>query len=99
MLQHASLCREGGPMRRASTYVSASLAASCLALGASRAPAQDLDPRAYVWVPVNATILVAGLAVSHGPVVADAAPPIQELRASVHTPSRGLALAAPVFGA
>src|SRR5436190_15840631 len=90
MLQHA--------MRRASTYVSASLAASFLALGAHRAPAQDLDPRAYVWVPVNATILVAGLAVSHGAVVTDPASPIQDLRASVQTPSLGLARTFPVVG-
>jgi hypothetical protein len=85
-------------MRRTSTYVRASLAASCLALGAHRAPAQDLDPRAYVWVPVNATILVAGLAVSHGAVVTDPASPIQDLRASVQTPSLGLARTFPVFG-
>jgi Putative MetA-pathway of phenol degradation len=85
-------------MRRASTYVSASLAALCLALGATRGSAQDLDPRAYIWVPVNATILIAGFSVSHGAVVTDPASPIQDLRASVQTPSLGLARTFPVFG-
>lgn len=33
--------------------------------------AQDLEPRAYVWVPVRATFLVAGYGYSHGGVLTD----------------------------
>jgi len=79
-------------------YASVPLAALGLLLGATRGAAQDLDPRSYVWVPVNATILVAGFAFSHGAVVTDAASPIQDLQASVQMPSLGLARTFPVFG-
>jgi hypothetical protein len=70
----------------------------CLLLGTTRGSAQDLDPRGYVWVPVNATILVAGFSGSHGAVVTDAASPVQDLNATVETPSLGLAHTFALFG-
>jgi hypothetical protein len=69
----------------------------CLML-ASPIQAQDLDPRAYVHVPVNGTFLVWGLGVSHGGVVTDAASPITDLQATVTTPSLGVARSFSLFG-
>ena len=69
----------------------------CLLLLAVPSPAQDLDPRAYVNVPVNGTFLVAGFAVSHGAVVTDPSLPLTDINATVETPSaRGRALVRPV---
>ena len=48
---------------------------------------QDLDPRAYVRVPVNATILSAGFGYSHGGVVTDATLPIKDISATVYSTS------------
>jgi hypothetical protein len=77
-------------MRGFSRHLAVALAAACVLLCTTRAAAQDLDPRAYAWVPVNTTILVAGLGLSDGSVVTDVASPIQDLTASVQTPSLGV---------
>jgi len=78
-------------MRSLSRSLSGLLVAAWLLLCTTRGSAQDLDPRGYVWSPVNTTIVVGGFAVSHGAVVTDASSPIQDLQASVETPSLGLA--------
>ena len=62
------------------------------------ASAQDLDPRAYVHVPVNGTFLVWGLGLSHGGVVSDPTAPITDLEATVTTPSLGVARSFSLFG-
>ena len=41
--------------------------------------AQDLDPRAYVRVPIDMTVLVAGFGYTYGGVVLDPTSPIQDL--------------------
>jgi hypothetical protein len=64
-------------------------AALCLIL-ASPAWAQDLDPRAYVHVPVNGTFLVVGFGVSDGAVVTDPTLPVTDIQATVLTPSVGV---------
>ncbi len=51
--------------------------------------AQDLEPRAYVWVPVQATFLVAGYGYSHGGVLTDPTAPVQDLQATLNAPSVG----------
>jgi len=53
--------------------------------------AQDLDPRAYARVPVNATTLVTGLSYSYGGVVTDPTLPIKNIRADVEAASIGVA--------
>jgi hypothetical protein len=60
--------------------------------------AQDLDPRAYARVPVNGTFLSAGFSLSHGGVVTDATLPLTNIRATVETPSLGIARSFNVFG-
>ncbi len=70
----------------------------CLQLLVGIAPAQDLDPRAYPYVPVDITLLVAGFSYSHGGVVTDATVPIQDLEASVETPLLGVGRTFGVFG-
>jgi hypothetical protein len=60
--------------------------------------AQDLDPRAYVHVPVNGTFLVWGLGVSQGGVVSDPTLPITDINATVVTPSLGAGRSFSLFG-
>jgi hypothetical protein len=60
----------------------------CLAL-ASPGWAQDLDPRAYVHVPVDGTFLMWGFGVSEGGIVTDPTLPVTDIQASVLTPSVG----------
>lgn len=70
----------------------------CPVLFATHLSAQDLDPRAYAWVPVNGTFLVSGFAVSHGGVVTDASLPLTDVQATVETPSLGVARSFGLFG-
>jgi len=60
----------------------------CLVL-ASPAWAQDLDPRAYVHVPVDGTFLMLGFGVSEGGIVTDPTLAVTDVQASVLTPSVG----------
>lgn len=53
-------------------------------------PAQDLDPRSYARIPVDLSIIVAGFSYLNGGVVTDITSPIQELHATVETPSLGM---------
>jgi len=45
--------------------------------------AQDLDPRAYVKLPVNATLFVSGLTYSQGGVLTDPTLPLSDLEATI----------------
>jgi len=69
----------------------------CLILAAPVA-GQDLDARAYARVPINATFLISGLALSHGAVVSDPTLPVTDISATVETPSLGLARSFSLFG-
>ncbi len=69
-----------------------------LLLVAMPVAAQDLDPRAYAKAPVDVTIFIAGLAVSHGGVVTDAALPVTDINATVEAPSLGAARTFSLFG-
>lgn len=51
--------------------------------------AQDLDPRAYIWLPIKTNTLVTGFSYSEGGVVTDPTLPIQDLEASVQVASLG----------
>lgn len=65
---------------------------------ASPAWGQDLDPRAYVHVPVNSTFLVAGVGVSDGAVVTDPTLLVTDVHATVVTPSVGVGRSFDLFG-
>jgi hypothetical protein len=69
-----------------------------LLLLAAPLSAQDLDPRAYARVPVDATFLVAGFSVSHGGVVSDPTLPVTDINATVETPSLGVGRSFSLFG-
>jgi len=73
--------------------------AMCLLFVAPLVSAQDLDPRAYAWVPVNSTFLGAGFGLSHGGVVTDPTLPVTDLSATVETPSLSVARSFNLFGA
>ena len=60
----------------------------CLVLTAP-ASAQDLDPRAYVHVPIDGTFLMFGFGVSEGGIVTDPTLAVTDVQASVLTPSVG----------
>jgi len=59
---------------------------------------QDLDPRAYLWVPVKTNTLVTGFSYSEGGVVTDPTLPLQDLEASVQVASVGYVHAFNLFG-
>jgi hypothetical protein len=60
--------------------------------------AQDLDPRAYVWLPIKTNTLVTGFSYSEGGVVTDPTLPIQDLEASVQVASLGFVNTFNFFG-
>src|SRR6186713_2285736 len=60
--------------------------------------AQDLDPRAYVRVPVRGTALITGFAYLDGNVVLDPSLPLVDLKAKVQTLSLGVARTFSLFG-
>jgi len=60
--------------------------------------AQDLDPRAYARVPVDATVLIAGFNYTYGSVVLDPTLPIKDLEAKVQSPMLGIARTFSLFG-
>ncbi len=53
--------------------------------------AQDLDPRAYVWMPIKGNFLSSGFAFSEGGVLTDPSLPIENLKANVQTLNMGYA--------
>ncbi len=59
---------------------------------------QDLDPRAYARVPIDATLLVSGFTYSHGGVITDLGIPLENGHATVETPSLGLGHTFSLFG-
>jgi hypothetical protein len=62
------------------------------------ASAQDLDPRAYVHVPVNGTFVVCGLGFSDGEIVTDPTLVVTDVEATVVTPSLGVGRSFALFG-
>ncbi len=60
--------------------------------------AQDLDPRAYVKAPVNATLLIGGYSYSEGGVLTDPTLPLENLKATVNTTTLGMARTFALFG-
>jgi hypothetical protein len=61
-----------------------------LLAGVENSNAQDLDPRAYAKVPVNVTVAFAGFGYSHGGVVTDPTLPLEDLEATIGSPSLGI---------
>jgi hypothetical protein len=70
----------------------------CLSLFTAPLAAQDLDPRAYVHVPVNGWFFVGGFAWSEGGVLTDPALAITDMQATVETPSVGVGRSFSLFG-
>lgn len=70
-----------------------------LALGTAHlAIAQDLEPRAYTWVPVKVTSLTIGANYSTGDVVTDANLPVKNANAKVGTLQLGVTRSFSLFG-
>lgn len=64
----------------------------------TQAVAQDLDPRAYLWLPIRTSGVVTGFAYSYGGVVTDPTLPIEDLEADVQTASLGYVTTFNLFG-
>ncbi|MBN2174328.1 MAG: transporter [Bacteroidales bacterium] len=60
--------------------------------------AQDLDPRAYIRLPVKTYTLITGYSYSYGAVLTDLSYPIQDLDARVHSGTIGYAQTFSLFG-
>ena len=69
-----------------------------MVFGASPLFSQDLDPRAYIRVPMKSTTMITGFGYSHGDVVTDITLPIKNIRAHVQATSIGIARAFNLFG-
>jgi hypothetical protein len=63
-----------------------------------KSQAQDLDPRAYARIPINITVVVAGIGYSHGGIVMDATLPLEDLQAKIGSPSLGVVHSFSLFG-
>jgi len=61
------------------------MALTALVAGTAPAPAQELEPRAYVNTPVGLNFLVAGYAWTSGEVATDPALPLQDAELTQHT--------------
>lgn len=81
-------------MKRQSNF----LLGICAAFFFSPLFGQDLDPRAYVRVPVKTTSLITGFAYSFGGVVIDPTIPIENIKAHVEAGSLGVARSFSLFG-
>ena len=69
-----------------------------LSLNNLKLSAQDLDPRAYFWVPKDATTLITGYGFSSGDIVTDATLPLQDVKANLNVGSLGIAHSFSFFG-
>lgn len=64
---------------------------ACYFFGNLIAVAQELAPRAYVWIPKNTTTVVTGFTFSEGDIVTDATLPVDNINASVQSLILGVA--------
>lgn len=71
---------------------------TCICFGIMTAEAQDLDPRAYIRVPIKMTTLIGGMVYSYGGVVSDPTLPITNIKADVYSGSLGVAHTFSLFG-
>jgi len=60
--------------------------------------AQDLEPRAYIRIPINANVILPGSSYSKGKVLTDPTLPLKDFKASVETFSLGYAHTFNLFG-
>lgn len=72
-------------MNRIKKYIKLAFSALCFLFISSKAQAQDLDPRAYVRVPVRTNIIGAGFGFSDGSVITDASLPLKDVSANIKT--------------
>ncbi len=69
-----------------------------LAISVTGLRGQDLDPRAYFWVPTGTNSVVAGFSFLDGSVLTDPTLPIQNIKITAQTPSVGLVHAFGLLG-
>jgi hypothetical protein len=79
-------------------YIYIFLAAISLLLITGKSNCQDLDPRAYAWIPVNVSVAVAGFTYSDGGIVTDATLPLEDLHAKIGIPSLAFVRSFPLAG-
>jgi len=85
-------------LRRAERYLRSALWTMGLMFLTLTVSAQDLDPRAYVRVPVDMSLILVGFNYTYGGVVLDPTSPIQDLEAKVESPMLGVGRTFSLFG-
>ncbi len=60
--------------------------------------AQDLEPRAYVWIPEHVTFFTTGFSYTSGSVITDPSLPIKDVRARIESPLVGVGHSFSLFG-
>jgi hypothetical protein len=78
-------------MQKCWKYIFIGVGILILLFNANPLKSQDLDPRAYVWVPIKGNFFSSGFAFSQGGVLTDPSLPIDNLKASVQTLNIGYA--------
>jgi hypothetical protein len=96
MYQLKQMNREN--LRKINFHQMRSFIIACMTFIVSPVFSQDLDPRAYIQVPVKSTTMITGFAYSHGGVVTDATLPVQNINADVQSFSVGVARSFDLFG-
>ncbi|MCU0363394.1 MAG: hypothetical protein MUE32_08555, partial [Bacteroidales bacterium] len=79
-------------------YICIFLTAVSLLFITGKTDCQDLDPRAYTWIPVNVSVAVAGFTYSDGGIVTDATLPLEDLHAKIWIPSLAFVRSFPLAG-
>lgn len=85
-------------MSGCSQYSRLIIIALFLVILTSKVFAQDLDPRAYIKVPVNITFAVLGFGYSYGNVIIDPTIAIRDLKAKIESPIIGIGHTFSLFG-
>lgn len=67
-------------------------------IGAGRLHSQDLDPRAYLWVPEGTNTAIAGFSFMTGNVLTDPTLPIKDLQITAQSPSVAMVHVFNLFG-
>ena len=79
-------------------YESAGIALFFMLAGCFNLYAQDLEPRAYIRIPVNANVILPGFSHSQGKVLTDPTVPLKDFKANVETITLGYARSFNLFG-
>jgi Putative MetA-pathway of phenol degradation len=94
----SKVCRKNNHQGKSHLLLRLMMSIFMLLLLTCQGLSQDLDPRAYIWIPVNGNFVNAGFAFSHGGVLTDPTLPVENLKASIQTTNLGYGRSFGLFG-